>query len=85
MIVQGTKIQHIDVEIDPVKFITDFIDSWKILRKIPCDAEMIGGSWMTYERQGHTSDWVVSRHATKEELSELKALNDVLNIAHELE
>jgi hypothetical protein len=45
MIVQATQRKTIDVEIDPVSVIHDMEESWKVMCRLPIDAELRAGYW----------------------------------------
>lgn len=46
MIVQATQRKTIDVEIDPVSVIHDMEESWKVMCRLPIDAELRAGYWI---------------------------------------
>lgn len=86
MIVQGTKRQTVDVEIDPVSVLHDLQESWKVaICRVPKDSDIINGQWKTYERIGHTSDWEVLRSASQLEIDTYNAFETVTDITRELE
>lgn len=90
MIVQGQKVQTIDVEVDPISFINDMMDSWKVMCRVPKDAEMTVrddgvAHWKEYRRMGHISDWEIVRSAYPDEIVKWKAFQEVLEVAHDFE
>lgn len=90
MIVQGQKVQTIDVEIDAAETVNDMLETWKaVYCRLPRDADLVigddGGRWLTYERQGHTSDWEFKRNATEREVEQFLAFETVLEIVRDFE
>lgn len=90
MIVQGQKVQTIDVVIDPVNVLNDMLETWKVTWcRLPREADLVieddGARWMTFERVGHTSDWVFKRNATKTEVEQYLAFEQVTDIARDFE
>ena len=84
MIVQGQKVQTIDVEIDPVSFLHDLEEAWRTMCRLPIDADLKAGYWVREERAGHDAETVRIRLATQKEMLQYNAFETVLEIARDM-
>ena len=84
MIVQATQRKIIDVEIDPIGVIHDIEESWKVLCRLPINAELRGGYWTREEYGGHDFETVRIRLATQQEMLQHNAFETVREVARDL-
>lgn len=80
MIVQATHRKTIDVEINPVSVIHDIEEFWKLMNKLPIDADLKAGYWVHH----NFTEVVRIRLATQLEMLQYNALETVREIAREL-
>lgn len=84
MIVQGSKTQVVDVEIDPVSFLHDLEENWKAIIRVP-DSDIKAGYWVSYMGDGHGIVDVRGRLATQREIAVYNAFETVREVARDFE
>lgn len=85
MIVQAVKKQTLDVEIDPSSVIENMREAWKIICRLPIDAELRSGYWTREERMGHNTETVRLRLATQREIRIYEAFETMQEVAEYFE
>jgi hypothetical protein len=68
MIVQGSKTQVVDVDIDPVSFLSDLEESWKSVIRVP-DSDIKAGYWISYKATEAGVIDIRGRLATQREMA----------------
>lgn len=84
MIVQGSKTQVVDVEIDPVSFLHDLEENWKAIIRVP-DSDIKAGYWVSYMSDGNRVVDVRGRLATPREIAVYNAFETVQEVARDFE
>lgn len=84
MIVQGSKTQVVDVDIDPVSFLHDLEDSWKSIIRVP-DSDIKAGYWVSYTPADMGVIVKRGRLATQREMAIYNAFNLLRDVANDLE
>jgi len=85
MIVQATQRKMIDVDVDPANVVQDMLEGWKVIIRIPIDAELRAGYWTREERAGHDTESVRIRLATQREMLIYNAFETVQEVAEYFE
>lgn len=84
MIVQGSKTQFVDVDIDPVSFLNDLEDSWKSIIRVP-DSDIKAGYWVSYTPADMGIIDRCGRLASKREIAICNAFDLLREVANDLE
>lgn len=85
MIVQGQKVQTIDVEINPISFLSDLEQSWKYSIGVR-DSDIKAGYWVSYIIDGNNGIVDIrGRLATPSEINIYKAFETLSDVASCLE
>lgn len=84
MIVQGSKTQVVDVDIDPVSFLNDLEDSWKSMIRVP-DSDIKAGYWISYKPTDMGIIDIRGRLAAQREMAIYNAFDLLREVANDLE
>ena len=84
MIVQGSKTQVVDVDVDPVSFLHDLEESWKAIIRVP-DSDIKAGYWVKYVPTQMGVIDVRGRLATHREIEIFNAFETVREVARDFE
>jgi hypothetical protein len=84
MIVQGSKTQVVDVDIDPVSFLNDLEENWKAIIRVP-NSDIKAGYWVSYVPTQMGVIEVRGRLATQHEINVYKAFETVADVARDFE
>lgn len=84
MIVQGHKTQVVDVDINPISFLSDLEENWKAIIRVP-DSDIKAGYWVSYAIEDGKVVDVRGRLATQREMLIYNAFDTVREVANDFE
>jgi hypothetical protein len=80
MIVQGVQRKTIDIEIDPVSFLSDLEETWKSIIRVP-NSDIKAGYWISYIPGDMGIIEVRGRLATQREMLIYNAFDTLQDVA----